>query len=60
MRIRDAFLTYESEIEEMAKECGLKDGDVGAFLNYFEQPDLWIKQVVETFNDGLLADRELD
>lgn len=51
MRVRDSFLMYKSDVESLARECNVKESDMGEFLDFFENESSWIGVVVEKFLD---------
>lgn len=50
---------YKSDIETLAKECGIKDDDMSIFLEFFENESEWIGVLCETFLDRQARQVEL-
>ncbi len=49
--VRDTIWFNESEIIEIAKECGLKESEREPFLNFLDNISEWIGYCVESFHD---------
>lgn len=45
------FVFADYEIEDLAKECGVKEQDMESFYNFFSFPQSWIHILIEKFND---------
>jgi len=47
------FVFSDYEIEDLAKECGIKESELGRFADFFSFPQEWIHIIIEKFNDDL-------